>query len=306
MNQEEEQPADIRYTVCICTRNRPEDLRKALHSLERSEVPVYEVIVSDDSTDYRTRAMVQTRFPAVKYLTGPRKGLSFNRNNAIRAVTGSHVLFIDDDVLLAPDFLTKVSSVLKRNVRLHGRSCIVTGLENKNGAIVYPHDQTFLGFQKKPYRDGEPIRTIVINSTVFPAELFKEMSFDEQLIYGYEEVDFATRAVCKGYTILLHKEAVNLHFPSEINRDYYRPHIAASRLYATFKRYRFTERNRLKSLLFITAGTCHMLLHGLKKEGGRGLAGAVRTVWSSARYIMNHSRGRKLKKYSGMTRGRPI
>lgn len=285
----------IRFTVIICTRNRPDDLEKALKSLEASEVPVYEIIVSDDSTDTRTRTMVQTRFPAVKYLTGPKKGLSSNRNNAIRAVTGTHVLFIDDDVLLSPDFFVKTGRMLQQNERMYGNKCIVTGLENKNGAIIYPHDQTFLGFQKKQYRDGDALKTIVINSAVFPAALFKEISFDEQLIYGYEEVDFATRAVQHGYTILLLKDAVNLHFPSEINRDYYRPHIAASRLYATFKRYRFTERKPVKSLSFFVAAACHMVLHGVKQEGGKGLAGAVRTVRSSLKYILIHNKVRRLK-----------
>jgi GT2 family glycosyltransferase len=295
MNPAAVNTAMLRFSVIICTRNRPDDLHHALKSLEESEVPVYEIIVSDDSTDLRTRTMVQSLFPSVQYLTGPKKGLSSNRNNAIRAITGSHVLFIDDDVLLAPDFFVKTGRLLQQNGRLYGNKCIVTGLENKNGAIIYPHDQTFLGFQKKPYRDGEALKTLVINSAVFPADLFKEITFDEQLIYGYEEVDFATRAVQRGYTILLLKDAVNLHFPSEINRDYYKPHIAASRLYATFKRYRFTERKMFKSLSFFIAAAFHMVLHGMKKEGGKGLAGAVRTVRSSLTYILIHNKGRRLK-----------
>ena len=41
---------NLNISVCICTRNRPDDLSKALKSVERSTYPAFEVIVSDDST----------------------------------------------------------------------------------------------------------------------------------------------------------------------------------------------------------------------------------------------------------------
>lgn len=188
----------MQFSVCICTRNRPQDLYKALKSLEQSEVPVYQIVVSDDSTDLRTKQPLEAYFPAVRYVPGPKKGLSANRNNALRAVTGTHVLFIDDDVVLARDFFTRMKQAFQEQKEPYGGKLILTGLENKNGVIIYPHDQTFLGFQNRKYKDGEALNTIVINSTVFPARLFREELFDEQLIYGYEEVDMATRAVRRG------------------------------------------------------------------------------------------------------------
>lgn len=270
-----------RFSVCICTRNRPDDLRKALESVERSELPVHEAIVSDDSTDARTERLVRTSFPNVAYLAGPRRGLSANRNHAIRAVTGSHVLFMDDDVILAENFFTLVRTTLQANVDRYGHKQIVTGLENKNGVIIYPHEQSFLGFQQRSYKDGEPLKTIVINSTVFPAFMFKEIQFDEQLVYGYEEVDIATRAVRSGYAVVLAEKAVNFHYPSEINRDYYRPHTIKSRLYATLKRYWLTERKRTKALSFFVLALVHTLVHGMKDGGARGAAGAATAIRGS-------------------------
>lgn len=284
------------FSVCICTRNRPDDLFKALQSLARSEVPVYEIIVSDDSTDLHSKRIVLSQFPKVRYLTGPKKGLSVNRNNALRAVSGTHVLFIDDDVILTEDFFTKMTNSLQRHEELYGRKVIMTGLENKNGAVIYPHDQTFLGFQSRKYKEGEPIHTIVINSTVFPAELFKEINFDEQLIYGYEEVDIATRAVQRGYKIVLCEETLNYHYPSEINRDFYKPHIEISRLYATFKRYLFTERKPLKAVSFLLVANLHTIRHRMKAEGGKGLITSYVTIKNSYKYIRTHYQSRRLKK----------
>ncbi|MDQ1910400.1 glycosyltransferase family 2 protein [Paenibacillus sp. GD4] len=288
----------MQFSVCICTRNRPQDLYKALKSLEQSEVPVYQIVVSDDSTDLRTKQLLEAYFPAVRYVPGPKKGLSANRNNALRAVTGTHVLFIDDDVVLARDFFTRMKQAFQEQKEPYGGKLILTGLENKNGVIIYPHDQTFLGFQNRKYKDGEALNTIVINSTVFPAQLFREELFDEQLIYGYEEVDMATRAVRRGYPIRLLEGAVNYHYPSEVNRDYYKPHVETSRLYATFKRYLYTERKRLKAVAFLMVAFLHTLQYGVRSEGKKGFAGAMRSVLGSMGYIRIH---RKQGKHSGMS-----
>jgi glycosyltransferase involved in cell wall biosynthesis len=285
----------MQISVCICTRNRPDELQKAIKSLEESQVPIYEIIVSDDSTDPRTRNLVSSSFPHVKYVEGHKKGLSVNRNTAIQAVTGTHILFMDDDVVLARDFFTEVGDAARKVEHMYGKKLIITGLENKNGQLIYPHDQSFLGFQNRQYKKGEGLRTIVINSTVFPVELFREILFDEQLIYGYEEVDIATRAVQKGYHILLVKEAINFHYSSVINRDYYEPYLDKSRLYATFKRYLFTERKWIKALSFIIIATVHTVLHGVKKKG---LVSSFHTISGSFQYILTHIRDIKVNSRS--------
>ena len=187
-------------SVCICTRNRPQELKNALNSIERSTYPVYEVIVSDDSTNPETQVLVESSFPKVKYLPGPRRGLGANRNNALKAVTGSHVLFIDDDVVLGETFLETIFTALDANTQSEDAShLIVTGIEKTDDMLVFPHEQDFLGFQKIDYQEGDTLKSVVINSAVFPIGIFRKVVFDEKLVYGCDEVDFTTRAVQEGY-----------------------------------------------------------------------------------------------------------
>src|ERR1700722_19161947 len=100
-------------SVCIPTRDRPEDLSECITAIEASSVPVAKIVVSDDSTDERTRLLLTTRYPQVTYVSGPRKGLGPNRNSAIEAATGEWILFLDDDARLAPEFLANLSPTLK-------------------------------------------------------------------------------------------------------------------------------------------------------------------------------------------------
>ncbi|RXZ81480.1 glycosyltransferase family 2 protein [Paenibacillaceae bacterium] len=278
----------FKVSICICTRNRPNELECALVSLFGSTVRPHEVIVSDDSTDFRTRELIRNLFPEVQYLEGPRKGLCSNRNVALNGATGTHILFIDDDVVLGADFLHQVQGQLTAVDSKEREQLIVTGLERRNGHIVYPHDQSFLGYQRKVYRPADKMKTIVINSTVFPAGLFTKMQFDDQLRYGYDEVDLTTRAVEQGYQIRLCEAAINDHFPSEVNRDYYKTVIEASRIFVTFKRYFFSERRKLKGLVFFALAVMHAGAHALFRQGRRGPAQFWQTMKEVLLYTRNH------------------
>ncbi|HEX4505422.1 MAG TPA: glycosyltransferase [Alphaproteobacteria bacterium] len=272
----------MNVTVCIPTRNRPEDLAECLDSIAASTVPVAEIVVSDDSTDDRTRELVAARYPHVKYVFGPRRGLGPNRNSAISAASGDWILFLDDDARLGSDFLTEM---MKARYSNPDRKLIFTGIEKQVKGLVFPNDQTFLGFQKLPYGSKKIVNTVVINATLFPASLFKEMLFDPRLIYGYDEVDIASCARGAGFRIVLAPSAVNLHFPSPVNRDYYSPHTESARIYVTFKRYASAERRPLKALVFLGWSFVHSLAHHLKRFGLSGIVGAFRMHKAAIRNI---------------------
>jgi len=262
----------MNVTVCIPTRNRPDDLAECLDSIAASTVPVTEIVVSDDSTDERTRDLVAARYRHVKYVFGPRKGLGPNRNSAIAAASGEWILFLDDDARLGPDFLTEMMRARYANA---DQRIIFTGIEKQVSGLVFPNDQDFLGFQKRPYGTRD-VNTVVINATLFPAALFKEMLFDPRLIYGYDEVDIASSARGAGYRIVLIPSAVNLHFPSPVNRDYYSPHTEAARIYVTFKRYARAERRPVKAFAFLALSFIHSLAYHVKRQGFAGISGAFK------------------------------
>lgn len=279
----------IKISVGICTRNRPEELNKAIISVLQSTVPAYEIIVSDDSTDTRTEELLSNQFSNIIYIKGPRKGLCANRNNILKKTSGSHIIFIDDDVIMNTDFIYNIFLELSDSLKHYHDNVIVTGLEIRNGNQVYPHDQSFLGYQVRPYKDNETIKTVVINSTVFPISLFNEIQFDDQLIYGYDEVDLTTRAVKRGYVILLCEQAVNNHYPSPQNRDYYKPVVEASRIYVTYKRYLLTEKSIVKGNVFYLLASCHVVLSKLKSRGLVGLKDAIKILRTTRQYIRNMS-----------------
>lgn len=269
-------------TIGICTRNRVSDLARAIESVVGTGQSDYELIISDDSTTDATKTMMRNRYPHLLVLSGPCRGLSANRNSIIERARGKYILFLDDDACLAGDFLPIVRAALEEA----GPNVIVTGSEINNGVIVAPNDQDYLGFQRKPYV-GRKTNTIVINSTVFPTLLFRDIRFDEAIVYGYDEVDIATRARTRGYTIMHIPEAANFHYPSKANRDYYAPHVSSSRIYVTFKRYFLSNKSRSKAFVYLIVAFAHLIAGGLRRGGLGSVPGLVECVKATARRISN-------------------
>jgi GT2 family glycosyltransferase len=92
--------SSVSLTIALCTRDRPEDVRACLASLEEQTYPRLRVLVIDNApTDDRVRKFVEsTDFKVpVQYVLEPTPGLSYARNRAIACCQTEFIAFIDDD-----------------------------------------------------------------------------------------------------------------------------------------------------------------------------------------------------------------
>ena len=93
-------------TVALCTRDRPELLRRALASLAAQTPPPAEILVIDNApADGRTRDVAlatEGMMAGVRYLVEPVPGLDFARNRALAAASQEVVAFLDDDAVAEP------------------------------------------------------------------------------------------------------------------------------------------------------------------------------------------------------------
>lgn len=272
--------------ICICTRDRPNELAQALASLARSRHPPERVVVSDDGSDAATRAVCAAAPVSVDYLAGPRRGLAANRNHALGRAAEDVVLFLDDDSLLGARFLDRALACMAEHERRLGAGrVIVSGTVLEHGQVVHASAQTFLGFQARPYTAGEPMTTIVIGATLFPRALFARVGFDPRIVYGYDEVDLASRAVAAGWSIVPCPEARNEHRPSLHGRDGYAAVLVGTRLYVTYKRYRATDRRPVRAAAFAVLGPAHAVAAGVRRDGLRGARAGLDAIRLARGYL---------------------
>ncbi|KJK25218.1 hypothetical protein UB46_05890 [Burkholderiaceae bacterium 16] len=280
------------FSLCICTRNHPAGLRRALHSAFASSMPPHQLLVSDDSTNYDTRQMMRAEFPAVRYLEGPRRGNAANRNRMLPVITGTHVLFIDDETVLGQTFLQQVAeriaddNVYRRRGTGPATPLIVTGPSLSDGQKCKPKKSSFLGYPSLNYCHGERLCSVVLHSTVFPSVLFRHVAFDERLAGGYDVIDLASHVVLDGgCRIEWLPSAANQHIPGAEPLD--AGHLAeASRIYATLHRYSHYQHRRVKAGIFLLLALAHSLASNLHRSGLRGataFCATARSLWSHLR-----------------------
>jgi glycosyltransferase involved in cell wall biosynthesis len=104
-------PSPLSVAVVVCTRDRPDDLRRCLESILASSRQPDEILVVDNaSADDRTRRVVESMGPRVRYVLEPEAGLDRARNRGLSLVDGEVVLFTDDDVEVDGDWVERLSS----------------------------------------------------------------------------------------------------------------------------------------------------------------------------------------------------
>ncbi|UCD29394.1 MAG: glycosyltransferase family 2 protein [Planctomycetota bacterium] len=100
-------------TAVICTCNRPQSLSVCVQSVVRQSVPPMELIVVDDGrlNDQELESMTQSCRSAgisFEYLRKDKPGLPKSRNLAVRRAHGDIIQFLDDDVVLDPQFCREI------------------------------------------------------------------------------------------------------------------------------------------------------------------------------------------------------
>ena len=286
-DQEHEQPAAA-LAVCICTRNRPESLRVTLSAVLASTLRPDQIVVSDDSDAGsldRNRSICMA-VPGMVYCTGPRQGLAANRNNCITHLADPirFVSFIDDDLCVRPNFFREAQAAILS----HPEHTIVTGQEVRFGFLIEPHNPSFWGYQNVPASNSRDHHTIVINTTLFPRTLFKSVRFDNHLRYGSDEIDISGQAEYSGFVIMFVPSLINDHYPSPINREEYSIHQEVSRLYTTYKRYRWLQARPGKAALYALLSPMHLFFGVIKRRDFRRIPHTLMIVVTAAHYILKY------------------
>jgi GT2 family glycosyltransferase len=102
-------------SVAVCTRDRPDKLKRALQSLLRQQPRPHEILVIDNaSASDATRELVTGSFPDVRYIRESIPGLDFARNRALREAQEAIVAFLDDDAVADEGWTEALWQVFRR------------------------------------------------------------------------------------------------------------------------------------------------------------------------------------------------
>jgi GT2 family glycosyltransferase len=216
-------------TVIIPTKNRASDLGIAVRSLLGQTVLPAQVVIVDQSSDDSSFERVKTEFataPGVRldYVRDTLlNGAAAARNRAMESATGEIWLFLDDDVVLEPEFIERLLEAYSDHPEAVGMSGIITNYRPS----PLPQRLWSALFARGPFRDerqpiywaadqlrnGEPhpVRQFTGALMSFRASAIGEMRFDTNHPGALaEDTDFCWRLPA-GTQLLLTPRARLVH-----------------------------------------------------------------------------------------------
>jgi GT2 family glycosyltransferase len=297
----------MKSSIVICTKDREEDLRKALRSIATQSILPDEVVVVDSGKDEELVNRLTMEIPPKIRFCYVRSdpGLTLQRNIGIKNSTGDVLMFIDDDVVLEPEYVESVLTAFAQdkdgiigavqgritNAEPHSAgSCISRAFRRSMSRLFLLSDQgkgrlKASGFPSFTYRSDEPgfVECLAGGCMSFRRSVFEKICFDEALVgYGcWEDVDIARQLLRAGYRIYYAPSARLAHYPSSNSRSS-ASEVAAMRMINHHYLYRkHSDGSLLQKTAFAWSMLGLLLMHmskGVRKEGIGALKGLIKVL----------------------------
>lgn len=228
---------NITMAVVIPTKNRPDDLMRAVESVKRQTRHPNEIIVVDQSFTDDIRAKIEyllKKYDNIKLtyiFNQDLTGLTSAKNLAIKSSESDALLFIDDDIILDEKFIEVLCAIYRKYPELDGVGGLSMLPEHKSSAL---RRKAALLFQAGPFRDfravlqagymgdKEIIRTWLLSGGLssLRREVFEKVQFNDSLpgASPIEDFDFYSRARIY-FQFALAPAARALHNISSISRQ---------------------------------------------------------------------------------------
>lgn len=209
---------DIKVSVVVPTRNRPDQIGPCVASILANASPHFELIVVDQSDgDGSRRALAEhVGDPRLRYEASDSRGAAASRNVGVSLSRAPLIAFTDDDCRVSIDWVARIAQVFDEDPRagvLFGRVAIPDELKGTGFAADYEPNQ-------REYQGKYPAATdtwgIGANMSVRRSVFDQIGLFDTVLGPGApfkagEEVDFAIRAIAAGFKIVNPVEVTLFH-----------------------------------------------------------------------------------------------
>jgi len=188
----------VNISVVIPVHDRARLLPRALDSVLAQRRPADEVIVVDDGSTDATAELLQSRYPELRCLRQPNRGVSSARNLGIRASRGEWIALLDSDDAWHPDKLAEQVRALQAAPQ--HRLCHTDEIWIRHGVRVNP--------MKKHAKSGGHIfrrclpRCVISPSSVLiHRSLFEEVGLFDETLPACEDYDLWLR-ICAREPVL--------------------------------------------------------------------------------------------------------
>lgn len=281
-----------KIVTIILTMNQKNKTLECLASLLAIQKPAFEVIVWDNGSQDGTAEAIQAAFPGVMVHTYPANlGVAGGRNAAaklaISQFAATHLLFLDNDILVEPGFVEELYNPFREDARLgqtqaklrfmHDRKRINDGGGARINFVFWRITPVGYGEVDQGQYDSPRSCVSCGGAMMVRTDVFQELNGFDRVFgpFGPEDMDFSLRLQNAGYQALYVPRAVGYHqvshtFGKGYSEDYARH---KSRHWLLFMRRHATLPQKIG---FFLIGAPYLALKVAVREGKKGNLKAVR------------------------------
>ncbi len=233
-----------RISVVIPAKNAELTIGYTLDSVLRSLTSIrnpWEVIVVNDRSSDATPEIV-SRYPSVKMIEGPGKGVGAARNTGAKASSGDIIFFVDADCVVEPNHFQKLLEAFDEKTGIVWTSGLPLEFFLK---LPYIRKNKFLGSYLEPYSimyRGREVEIANIAMCAVRRDAFEGVNGFWECPFAAEDMDFSYRILKAGYRIKK-VETKSFSFPRMKVRDIFRQQIWYGRG-SVFIYYRYSRDDR--------------------------------------------------------------
>lgn len=183
-------------SVVITTRNRREEVLRAIGSVLTQRSVSIEVLVYDDASNDGTVEAIRNRWPQCRVMeTTSRSGYIVNRNRGFRDSAAPYVFSLDDDAYFSsPDTVSRVVKWFSADETIGAM------------AIPYlePYDRRSLSSLRRPFSEkpGTELRSFVGCAHAVRRDIALKLGgYREFFVHQHEERDFCLRLRAAGWRV---------------------------------------------------------------------------------------------------------
>ena len=204
----------MKFSIVICTLNRPIILEKCVDSILKQTFENYEIIIIDQSNDYNK--LTEQKSDKIIYKHIKQKGLSNARNVAIKIASGNYFCLMDDDAEYENNVLEIANNILSKNditilcgniFDVKKSKSFLSGMNNNTNLTTYQNI----------------FKTCASGAMIIKTDFLKKYNFDDSLGIGRhwgsgEETDIVLLALHEKRKVLFSPDIVVYH-PYTEKRD---------------------------------------------------------------------------------------
>jgi glycosyltransferase involved in cell wall biosynthesis len=203
----------IETSIIIPTHNREKFLYKCLNALNNQTYPAskYEIIiVNDGSTDNTEKMIKQVNLkPGLIYHYQEQTGPAGARNWGIKHSNGEFIIFIDDDIIVKPEFIENhiIAQKKHKKIIVHGPVIYTNNLDNPTS-----EEMKITDYSRAFFATGN---VSIRKKLLLEAGLFNE-TFKE---YGWEDLELGYRLQAMKLKAIKLAEAKGFHLKYRFTPD---------------------------------------------------------------------------------------